>query len=90
MEAVPEAPPTSSVYPRRSGSGGYFQQTCGRCGSEVGQRRLFRFEVRFVGIEGVGTSELSGRAGGLTAVLKNRRGASARRNSADHLRTEGK
>lgn len=53
------APPTGSVYPRRSGSGGYFQQTRGRRRSEVGPRRLFSgFEVSgFAGIEGVGTSE---------------------------------
>lgn len=83
----PTAPPTGSVYPRRSGSGGYFQQTRGRRRSEVGPRRLFRFEVRFC--RDRGCRDLGARAGGPTAVLKNRRGASGRRNRADHLRTEG-
>lgn len=31
---------------------------------------MFRFEVGFVGIDGVGTSKLGGRAGELTAALK--------------------
>lgn len=83
----PAAPPTGSVYLRWSGSGGYFQQTRGRRRSEVGPRRLFQFEVRFC--RDRGCRDLGAQAGGPTAVLKNRRGASGRRNRADHLRTEG-
>lgn len=47
----------------------------------------FRFEVGLAGIDGVGTSKISGRAGELTA---GRRGLSARWNLVNHLRTEGK
>lgn len=77
----PAAPPTGSVYPRRSGSGGYFQQTRGRRCSEVGPWRFFRFKVRFAGIEGVGTSASRRTSGRSEEPAVNR---------ADHLRTEGK